>query len=239
MIIGLMAPYKGRVSISLLCHFLMAIFTIVSIPLIIPFFHFLFQKDIQAPLRPDSMLDVVSWLEFFFTDMIMVQGTEKALLTLCGLIVVVFFFKNLFRYLAQWFMIPVRSNILSDLRQGLYHDYLHSSYALNEARRGDLITRMTSDVQEVEFSILRFMQTFIKAPLIICGSVFLMLSIHKGLTLFVFILMIFTALVIGSLSKTLKKESSRLQSTLGEMTNVVDETLDGSRLLRVFRVQDE
>ena len=109
MIIGLMAPYKGRVSISLLCHFLMAIFTIVSIPLIIPFFHFLFQKDIQAPLRPDSMLDVVSWLEYFFTDMIMVQGTEKALLTLCGLIVVVFFFKNLFRYLAQWFMIPVRS----------------------------------------------------------------------------------------------------------------------------------
>ena len=238
-LLNLMAPYKGKVTMSLICHLLMAIFTIISIPLIIPFFHFLFSTTPKEATQPTSLFDLVGWMEYYFLALINSQGSQAALLFICGLMVLTFFFKNAFRYLGMWFMIPVRSHIVSDLRMGLYQSYLQSSYKDTEVKRGDLLTRMTADVQEVEFSILRFVQTFFKAPLIIICSILLMLSIHKGLTLFVFVLMLFTVLVIGTLSRTLKKSSSRLQNTLGGLTGVVDETLDGALLLRVFRVMDK
>jgi len=134
-------------------------------------------------------------------------------------------------------MIPVRSGVMTDLRQLLYTQYLGFSHGKqNEALRGDLITRMTSDVQEVEWSILRFIQAVIKSPIIIIGSVLLMLSIHSGLTIFVFVLMLFTVGIIGTLSRSLKKNSSNLQDSLSQVTSLTDETLDGSTVLNVFRV---
>ncbi len=238
-LLQLMAPYKTKVAMSLVCHLLMAVFTIISIPLIIPFFHFLFSTTPEAVLRPESPFDMVGWIEYSFVALIEARGPQVALLFICGLMVLTFFFKNAFRYLGMWFMIPVRSHIVSDLRIGLYESYLVSSFNQAEVKRGDLLTRITADVQEVEFSILRFVQTFFKAPLVIVCSILLMLSIHKGLTLFVFVLMLFTVLVIGTLSRTLKKSSNRLQSTLGGLTGVVDETLDGALVLRVFRVMDK
>lgn len=139
--------------------------------------------------------------------------------------------------MAVYFMVPVRSGVMTDLRQQLYTKYLSLSHsAQNQAMRGDLITRMTSDVQEVEWSILRFIQAVIKSPIIIIGSVLLMLSIHSGLTLFVFVLMLFTVGVIGTLSRSLKKNSASLQDSLSQVTAVTDETLDGSTVLNVFRV---
>jgi len=238
-IFSFLIPYKKDVSLSLICHILTAVFTIVTIPLIIPFFHFLFSTIPDQADRPDSILDLIGWLEYYFVDLINAQGTQRALIITCGFLVVTFFLKNLFRYLAMYFMIPVRSNIVMGLRKDLYHNYLEQSFAeLQSNKRGDLITRMTADVQEVEWSILRFIQTVFKAPILILGSILLMLSIHAGMTLFVFILMAFTVLVIGTLSKTLKKSSSELQGTLSGLTTTVDESLDGSLHLRVFRVLD-
>lgn len=235
-----LAGYISLVSLSLVCHVLMAIFTIISIPLVIPFFHFLFSTTPELAERPDSVMDVIGWLEYYFVELINNHGSQKALVITCIFLSATFFFKNLFRYLAMHFMIPVRSSIVNDLRGNLYDSYMSLSVsAMNEQKRGDLLARITSDVQEVEWSILRFVQTIFKAPIIVLGSVFLMLSIHKGLTLFVFVLMLFTLLVIGTLSKTLKKSSLDLQNTLAGLTSTVDETLDGSMVLKVFRVAKE
>ncbi len=238
-IFSFLVPFKSKVSLSLICHILSAIFTIVTIPLIIPFFHFLFSTIPDSAERPDSLLNVVAWLEYYFVGLISTHGSQKALIIICGFLVLTFFLKNLFRYLAMYFMIPVRSSIVVGLRRDLYDVYLDQSLEeLQSNKRGDLITRMTADVQEVEWGILRFIQTLFKAPVLILGSILLMLSIHTGLTLFVFVLMIFTVLVIGTLSKTLKKSSSELQGTLSELTTRVDESLDGALHLRVFRVID-
>lgn len=233
-------PYKGQVSLSMLCHVLMAVFTIISIPLVIPFFHFLFSTVPEVAGKPDSLFDMIGWLEYYFVGAINEYGVQKALLFTCGFLVLTFFLKNLFRYLAMYFMIPVRSNIVNSIRGQLYDSYLHSSFdSKQQHTRGDLIARMTADVQEVEWSILRFIQTIFKSPIIILGSVFLMLSINPVLTMFVFGLMIFTLLVIGTLSKSLKKSSSGLQNTVSQLTSKVDETLDGSLLLKVFRVEEQ
>ncbi len=228
--------YKRNVSLSICSHVLMAIFTVISIPLIIPFFQLLFSNSVDNIVRPDSSLDLVGWLKYYFMSIIESHGEERALLFVCALIVLTFLLKNFFRYLAMFFMVPVRSNIVRDLRSGLYLHYINSPLSeLKETQRGDLISRITSDVQEVEWSILRFIDAIFKSPIIIVGSIAFMLSINVKLTLFVFILMAFTTIVIGTLSRTLKKQSLDLQSKLASMSSIVDETLDGSIPIKVFR----
>ncbi len=236
-ILSFLSQYKSNVWLSLLSHVMMAIFTIISIPLVIPFFHFLFSTTPSTAVRPQSLWDLIGWLEYYFVQIIQTHGPQKALIMTCAFLMLTFFLKNLFRYLAVYFMIPVRSGVMTDLRQKLYTKYLDFSQTEQmNTQRGDLITRMTADVQEIEWSILRFIQAVIKSPIIIIGSVLLMLSIHTGLTLFVFVLMAFTLLVIGTLSRTLKKNSTNLQNSLSDITSMTDEALDGSMVLNVFRV---
>lgn len=238
-IFGLLSNYKCQVWLSLMCHVLMAVFTVISIPLIIPFFHFLFSTTPAEATLPDSYMDVLGWLEYWFVRFIDTQGPQNALIATCIFLMLVFFLKNLFRYLGLYFMIPVRSGIVSDLRNGLYKRYMDLPEIQDTTTsRGDLLSRLTSDVQEIEFSVLRFIQSIFKAPIIIIGSVALMLSIHVGLTMFVFVLMFFTVLVIGTLSKTLKKQSSSLQASLSSLNSIADETLDGRLLMKVFRVKE-
>lgn len=232
--------YKGTVSLSVICHMLMAVFTVISIPLVIPFFQLLFSSSVEkAVSKPDSALKVIDWLKYYFLQIIESQGTSRALLLVCVLIVITFFFKNLFRYLAMFFMVSVRSGTVRDLRSALYQHYLENAVIQQHGqKRGDLIARIISDVQEVEWSILRFVDAIFKSPIVIIGSILIMLSINIKLTFFVFILMAFTTIVIGSLSKTLKKQSMSLQEKLSRMTSTVDETLDGALLIKVFRVAD-
>jgi len=230
-------PYKKLVMSSVFCHVMMALFTVISIPLIIPFFQVLFSRTPTQTLMPDSKWDMIGWLEYYFVGILETHGTDKAILMVCGAIVVTFLLKNLFRYLAMYFMVPVRSNVVMDLRSKLYNHYLHQDYLDNQHKRGDLITRITSDVQEVEWSILRFIETIFKSPVVIIGSIFLMISINAQLTIFVFVLMLFTGVVIGTLSKTLKKQSLELQEQLSGMTSTVDESIEGSLIIDIFQVR--
>lgn len=232
-----LAPYKANVVLSMMSHIFMALFTVVSIPLIIPFFQILFARTPVDVSIPEKQWDIIGWLEYYFVGIVKEFGANKAILLVCGAIVFTFLMKNLFRYAAMYFMVPVRSGIVKDLRTNLYNHYLDIPYTDNNKRRGDLITRITADVQEVEWSILRFVETIFKSPIVIAGSILLMLSINFKLTLFVFVLMLFTALVIGTLSKTLKRQSMALQDSLSSMTSTVDESLDGNLMISVYRVK--
>jgi subfamily B ATP-binding cassette protein MsbA len=237
-LLGYLKAYKKLVGLSALCHILMALFTVISIPLIIPFFQVLFSKTPTVKTAPEHWYDIIAYLEYYFVDIIQQHGTQRALLIVCLLIMMTFFLKNLFRYLAMFFMVPVRSSIVERLRTQLYEQYLQTEIQDNKfANRGDLISRIISDVQEVEWSILRFVDAVFKSPIVIIGSVLFMVSINIRLSLFVLILMLFTAIVIGTLSKTLKKQSRDLQQNLAGMTTIVDETLDGNLLINIFRVK--
>ena len=229
-------PYKHLVVSSIVCHIFMAIFTVVSIPLIIPFFQVLFSRTPANAIVPDSKWDIIGWLEYYFVGILDTHGTEKAVMMVCAAIVITFLLKNVFRYLAMYFMVPVRSNVVRDLRKQLYNQYINYSYIQNqEHNKGDLIARITTDVQEVEWSILRFIEILFKSPIVILGSIMLMLTINAKLTLFVFVLMLFTGVVIGTLSKTLKKQSSALQSNMSKITSAVDEGIDGSMMINVYQ----
>jgi subfamily B ATP-binding cassette protein MsbA len=234
-----LSPYRSMVIVSVFCHVLMAIFTVISIPLIIPFFHFLFSTTPKSVDRPDSYLKIVDWLQYYFLQLIDNFGPSNTLILTCIFLLITIFLKNLFRYLAMYFMVPVRSGIVRDLRNTLYNSFLNFSFDdQKDSQRGDLLTRINSDVQEIEWNILRFIDTILKSPIIIVGAILLMLSISYKLTAFVFVLMLFTVLVIGTLSRKLKKQSKDLQDGVSRLTSIIDETLDGVMILNVYRVKN-
>jgi subfamily B ATP-binding cassette protein MsbA len=135
-------------------------------------------------------------------------------------------------------MAPVRVGVSAQLRQKLFNKWmaLPLSY-FSEERKGDLISRMTTDVQEVEFSILSTLETLVKDPLLILGSVSIMIYTSPALTAFVFILMLFTSLVIGGISRTLKKQSGDAQHLMGNLISIQEESLGGLRVIKSFSAE--
>ena len=235
-----LAPYKKYVFATILSQILLALFTVISIPMIIPFFQVLFNDEAKTYPEPVSIWEGAAWLEYSFHNFIAKYDRMDALLYICIGIVTIFLLKNLFRYLSLFFINPARNGIVKDLRSGMFSHLINIPiHQLKTHKRGDIITRLTSDAQEVEWSILQVLDAFIKAPLTIIGSLAFMLYISPSLTLFVFVLMLFTALIIGTISKTLKRESKGIQESLSAMTSNIDETVTGMDNVRSFNVQDQ
>jgi subfamily B ATP-binding cassette protein MsbA len=230
--------YKGFLSLAILCHVLMAIFTIISIPLIIPFFQVLFDRIPDAQSLSTGM-DIGDQFRNKFIVLIQEEGKQYALLFVCISIVVVFFLKNLFRYFAMFFMAPVRNGVIRDTRAKLYDQYLNLPLSHhNEERKGDMISRITLDIQEIDNSILRVIEVIFKSPILIIGSIGFMLYISPSLTLFTFLLLLFTAFVIGYISSTLKKQSHTAQQTLSEINSHVEESLTGMRVIKGYAAEN-
>ncbi len=208
--------------------------------MIIPFFQVLFGQEAKKFDTAPTIYDGADWLEYTFSSMIGQYGREDALLYICLAIVSIFFLKNLFRYLSLYFLNPARNGIVKELRKGMYRHLIQLPiHKLKTHQRGDIITRLTSDAQEVEWSIMQVLEAFIKAPLTILGSLLFMVFISPKLTVFVFVLMIFTVIIIGGISKTLRKESKGLQENLAALSTTVDETISGSENIRSYNTQDK
>lgn len=230
--------YQYKVAGNILCNILVAAFTVVSIPTIIPFFKILFQQvdimteKVSFTLSADG---IAAWSKYQYSRLILEEGHQTALLYICGLIVVIFFLKNLFRYFSLAFLVPVRNGMIRDLRMDLYQKILGLpvAYYTNE-RKGDLIARFSTDVQEVENSILNVIEVLVKSPLIILGCIIFMLYVSPSLTLFVFVLILFTTVIIGGISRTLKKNSAMAQKKLGSIISTVDETIGGLKIIKGF-----
>lgn len=240
-ILGYLRNYRLQVGLNIFSNILTALFTALSIPLLIPFLEILFDRREPVLQRPEWRLDVGSisaHFNYFLSELIVQQGKEAALVFVCMAILGVFFLKNLFRYLSLFFMAPVRNGIIRDIRQQLFDKVLILPLPyFSEERKGDLMSRITADVQEVEWSILNVLEAIFREPLIIVGSLAFMLYISPSLTAFVFILMIFTAVVIGGIGRQLKRSSSLVQEKLGVIVSIVEEALGGLRIIKGFNAE--
>lgn len=229
--------YRVHVFMAILSNILLSIFTVVSIPLIIPFFKLLFEGaavESTAAVSGD-LSDAQVYIQNYFTEMIAERGKEGALIYVCILLAIVFLLRNIFRYGASVFMTPLRNGIVKDLRSDMHDRLLQIPISFySNTKKGDIISRATADVAEVEASILTVIEALFKAPIIMVGSLFFMLFISVKLTLFVFVLIVFTALVIGGLSKSLKKKGVDVQSSLGELTSIVEESINGVRIIKAY-----
>ncbi len=241
-LMGYMRNYKLYISLNVLSNILTAIFTVLSIPLFVPFLEILFERTelvTEAPQEAWSLSTATEWFNYQFSQIIINQGKEAALVYVCVAILTTFFFKNIFRYFALFFMAPVRNGIIRDVRGQIFDKMLDLPLSyFSEERKGDLMSRITSDVQEVEQSILNVLEAVFREPLIIAGALTFMIYVSPQLTIFVFILMIFTGVVIGGLGRTLKRSSSRVQEKLGSLVSIVEETLSGLRIIKGFNAEN-
>ena len=229
--------YKKNVILAIVSNVLMAIFTVVSIPMIAPFFDILFSQEVVASSKPDDN-NLPDNLDYFFSQLVINYTPQRALLIVIAAMLVVFFLKNIFRYLALYFMAPVRNGIIYDLRKQIFEKYIDLPLSFySTEKKGDLMNRMTSDVQEIEWSILNTIEAIFKAPLIIVGSLTFMILVSPQLTLFVLVLIVFTAFIIGGISKTLKRSSFEVQTRLGRISSILEETLGGLRIIKGFNAQ--
>ncbi len=237
-LLAYLGRYKPLVAAAGVSNLLTAVFTVVSIPLFIPFFDILFgevEAVSSAPEAIGSKDEALAWLNYYFSQIIAQSGRETALTYVCVFIIATFLLKNLFRYLALFFMAPVRNGIIRDLRAELYERLLHLPMSYyNEERKGDLMARMTNDVQEVEASILNVLESVFREPFILLGALGIMVWISPSLTGFVFVLMLFTGVVIGGIGKRLKRSSAVVQARLGDIVSRIEESLGGLRIIKGF-----
>ena len=241
-------PYKKYVILAILCNLLMSMFMIVSIPVLQPFLQILFSPGEldkgAAPAPSDSpapeslMGGLEQSINSFFSNLVAQHGREEALLIVCAFLVLTFFGKNLFRYLSLYFLAPVRNGIISDLRQKVVEKILELPLSyFSEERKGDLMSRAQADVQEVEWSIVNVVESVAREPLVILGSLAFMIFVSPQLLVFVFALMLFSGLIIGGIGRSLRRQSGAVQTRLGLIGSLIEETLGGLRIIKGFNAE--
>ena len=232
--------YKVPLFLNILCNILMAVCMVISIPIIIPFFQILFGRVKPSPVAvPFSVNKLQSWLEYIFGRMVELYSQEGALLIVCITFVGIFFLKNMFRYLSLVFMAQIRNGIVKDVRNAVFKKYMHLPLAFfTRGKKGDLLSRISTDVQEIEYSILNVIESIFKEPIVIIGSITFMLLTSLRLTVFVFVLILFTVFIVGRISRNLKRQSKEVQNQLSDLVIHVEESLQGMRIIQAFNAQE-
>ena len=232
-------PYKNQLLLSLVCNLLMSVFMVVSIPVLQPFLQILFHGNSSESLAKGTELSgFEAKLNGFFTEMINTYGQEQALLIVCVFLVITFLGKNLFRYLSLFFLAGARNGIVRDLRGRMMNKVLDLPLSyFSETRKGDLMSRITSDVQEIEWSIVGVVESIAREPIVILGSLAFMIAVSHQLLIFVLLLMLFSGLIIGGVGRTLRKQSGEAQNALGSIGAMIDETLGGLRIIKGFNAE--
>lgn len=230
--------YKGHAILNIFFNILTAIFTIASFLVLKPFLDILFSPEV---LHSTSQVPS-GWIakqQFFINntlyEYIQVNGKGEGLIAVAGVVVVTFFLKNLFRYLSLYIIAPVRYGIEERIRNAVFDKMLRLPFAwFSEERKGDLMARITSDVQEIQWSVLQSIETIVRSPIMIVGSLLVMLYISPLLTGFSTILILFVGVIIGGVAKTLKRKSTKAQESQGRLLSILDEALGGLRIVRAF-----
>ncbi len=222
-----------------------AIFNVLSVLAFIPVLSILFEKNEKVTKIPvyEGITNIGEYLKdsfyHFIAQKIVNEGELKTLLFICLLTLSLFFFKNLFRYLASYSITFLRTGIVKDLRDKLYHKIIELPISyFTEKRKGDIIARMTADVQEVESSILTSIETIVREPLTVVIAIAIMFFMSVKLTLFVFILLPFSGFIISSISKKLKANSAKAQQETGTFLSFIEETLTGLRIIKSFNAEN-
>ncbi|MAD50590.1 MAG: antibiotic ABC transporter ATP-binding protein [Flavobacteriales bacterium] len=234
-------PYWIYAVFNIVFNILTVLFSLVSITMIIPFLGLLFgtqEKVYQAPPLGFSTTSIKENFYLQITQIIESRGQIDALLFICGLVLVMFLFRNLFRYLALFFLTPIRNGVVRDMRDALHKKVLNLPLGYyTEKRKGDIIARMTTDLVEIEWSIMSSLEMIFKDPLNIIIFLASLVFISPELTVFVIVLFPIAGFLIAHIGKSLKKSSEEGQSKMGEILSNIEENIGGLRIIKSFRAE--
>ena len=238
-------PYKRQAFLNVFFNILYSLFSALSFVALIPMLDVLFGKAqpiTEAPVYSGNFLDLGSYGKAYLNYKVgnlAGENTIWALGIVIALVISLFLLKNMFSYLASYFITHLRNGVLRDLRDSFYKKIVHQPIAFfSEQRKGDIMSRMVGDVNEVQNSMLSAMEAFIREPLTIIFSILVMLGISVKLTLFTFIFIPIAGAVISKIGKSLKKNSIAVQQEQGRFLSLIEETVGGLRVIKAFNAEE-
>lgn len=236
--------YKANIILYFLFTVLSIIFSLVSLGTLPFFLRLIFSTEklvLQKPAEINSSGDVINYVNYFISNLIIKNGSEGPVLALaliCVIVILSVLLKNLFLYLSFYILAPIKNSIMTKLRQELYDKLLQLPIGFfTEQRKGDVMSRMTNDIGELEGSVVGTMEGFIKDPLNILIILGTLIFISPQLSLFLLIFLPLTGILIGRISRSLKRHSNTAAIMLGEALSVLDETLGGLRVIKAFNAE--
>lgn len=221
---------------------LSAIFSVFSLGLLSPFLMLIFKQDdvlaVTVQTQDDSWNPVNFMKTRVYEMMQTTDGANKALLIICLIIMTAIILKSLFSYLALYFLTPIRNRILNDMRIKMYNKVLQMPVGFfTEKRKGDVLSTMSNDINEVESSTISVLESTLKEPIVILFSLVYMIILSPQLTVFLLIFLPVMGFVLGRLGRTLKRKSKRVLEQYGSIFSMIEETLGGIRVIKAFSAE--
>lgn len=238
-------PYKKYAYLNIFFNVLYALFSTLSFVSLIPMMKVLFGQTKRVTEKPvfEGILKITDYGEKYMnykvTGINDNYGPESTLALMVAIIISIFLLKNLFDYLAMFFITFLRNGILKDIRNAMYKKTLELPLSFfSEKRKGDVISRISGDVYEVQNSMLAILELIVKEPLTIIFTIFTMLLISAKLTAFVFVFIPVSGYVISVIGKRLKKQSTRAQEEQGVFLSTIEETLGGLKVVKGYNSEN-
>lgn len=238
-------PFKRYAFLNIFFNILYALFGTLSFVVLIPMLQVIFPSENEVLITKKPVYTSLSNLKGFLSDsftynvqLIAQDDKLKALTIVIILVIVTFLFKNVFNYLALYFGTYLRNGILKNLRDTLYKRVIDLPISFfSEKRKGDIMARIASDVGEVQNSFLSVLQIIVREPLTIVFSIIAMLVISPKLTAFIFVFLPVAGFIISVIAKRLRKQSLDVQMEQGVFLSIVEETLNGLKIIKGFNAQ--
>ncbi len=236
-----LGAYKSNIALYFLFIILAIVFSVASIGSLPFFIDLIFTKGRADVLKPEvisNSQDFIRYISYYLQELIKTDGKAYVLALICIMVLIAVFLKNVFTYLSYYILAPMRNGVMNRLRKELFQKILIMPIGyFTEQRKGDIMSRMTNDVGELENSVVGTVEGLIKDPLNLLILLGTLVFISPKLSLFLLIFLPVTGFIIGRISRSLKKQSNTAAIKQGEALSVLDETLGGLRVIKAFTAE--
>ncbi len=237
-----LVPYKWNVVQNVIYNVLGSFFALFSFVMIIPFLKVLFDNQplVTEPMEFELKTQYfIHTLNYYLSKLMILHGKPMAMVLVSVIVVVFSLLKTGFLFLANYMLAPVRAYTVRDLRNEIYHKVLRLPLSFySESRKGDVIARISNDVQEIETSIMSSLQMLIRDPITVIIYMIFLFSTSLKLTLLVLLILPFSALIIGRIARKLRRRAFKGQQRLGDVLSILEETLTGLRIIKGFNGEE-
>lgn len=229
--------YKGKIVLYFICTVLSIIFALASFGMLKPFFDLIFLENTDLFSEPSKYSLIENW-RLRIVDFVAVRSNVDLLLIICITLIIAIFLKNLFLYLSVYILNPLKNTVVTKFRSELYNKILQLPISyFTEKRKGDLISRVTNDVNEVEGSVVGVLEGWVRDPLTILLTLAFLIYLSPQLTIGILICLPIVGFILGRISRALKKQSNEAALKQAESLSILDETLNGLRVIKAFNVE--
>ncbi|RLD81952.1 MAG: ABC transporter ATP-binding protein, partial [Bacteroidetes bacterium] len=231
-------PYWVYAALNVFFNLFTIVFSLFTFALLAPFLSLLFGKTELMTEKPEfsfSSDSLIDYMNYTLSDIIQSQGPMNALMTICFVLLGTFFLRNLGRFMSLYFMAKVRVSAVRDIRDEVFNKILVLPLSFYHTRKkGDIMARVTTDVQEVEYSIMNYLDMIIRDPITIIAYFIFLLSMSPSLTVFVIIVLPVTGYLIGRIGRSLRRKSKVGQDKLAGLLSTIEESIGGLRIIKAF-----